>query len=91
MNATEWIKREAEVYKREAKKLERRKDFLDTCALWSDVKDIDWNCYWSHFYHTDCTSKEAFNNSIDHSLLIDNTINEMKDLWHEAKTKERED
>lgn len=64
MNAIEWITREAEEYRKEAKKLERRKNFLDTCALWNDVPNIDWNCYWIHFYATNCTPREAFNNSL---------------------------
>ena len=46
----------------EYKKYSRHQDFLATMIRFEEAP-IDWDCFWSWYYHSNCTPKEALKRS----------------------------
>lgn len=55
--------REKEIARDELKKYVRHMEFIETMEKYSDCENIDWNCYWSWFYHSNISADEALHNA----------------------------
>ena len=64
MTNKRWLKREEDFFARELKALNRHHEFIMFAKAKAN-SDIDWDCYWSWFYHSDCSCKEAFEKCFD--------------------------
>ena len=50
--------------KEELKKYVRHMDFIELVEKYGSCDNIDFNCYWSWYYHSDITPEEAIKKSI---------------------------
>ena len=64
MTNKRWLKKEKDSFRREMKSVNRHLDFIDFAEK-KQNDNADWDCYWSWYYHSNCTPQEAFLDATD--------------------------
>lgn len=64
MTNNRWLKKEREFFQRELTSIKRHYDFIEYADR-NKHKEVDWDAYWSWYYHSDFTPQEAFNCATD--------------------------
>lgn len=64
MTNNRWIKREKDFLEKEFHTIIRHFDFIRFAEI-KQKENINWDCYWSWYYHSDITPMEAYNNCFE--------------------------
>lgn len=60
MTVIDWyIKEQKMKLLEEKRKLQRHEDFIHVMELNKEDKRINWNCYWSWYFQSDCGAETA--------------------------------